>query len=114
MASLSALSSTAVSSAAVRPTPAAPANSSAELAKCESQLSDWVHCPSGKTSEGKAKIAEITARIESIKAQVKRAEDARAPQPTHQPTQQAADEAVHAPHRPLRLDQLGTWLDAQA
>ena len=39
-----------------------------ELAKYQSQLSDWVHCPSCKTPQGKAKIAEITARIDAIRA----------------------------------------------
>ena len=89
---------------------AAPVNASADLAKYESQLSDWVHCASSKTSEGKAKIAEITDKIVSIKAQVKRAEDAK-PQA---PSQQAPDVAGKVPHRQLRLDQLGTWLDLRA
>jgi hypothetical protein len=89
---------------------AAPANASAELAKYESQLSDWVHCASSQTSEGKAKIAEITDKIESIKAQVKRAEDAK----PKAPSQQNRDSSATVAHRQLRLDQLGTWLDAQA
>jgi hypothetical protein len=88
---------------------AAPANASAELAKCESQLADWVHCPSSKTSEGKAKIAEITDRIQSIKAQVKRAEDAKSSTQT-----QAAELPNQVPPPQLRLDQLGTWLDVRA
>ncbi len=100
----------AASTAARHASQAAPSSAGAELAKYESQLSDWVHCASSKTSEGKAKIAEITDKIESIKAQVKRAEDARLPTPT----QQAADAAAKAPQRQLRLDQLGTWLDAKA
>jgi hypothetical protein len=89
---------------------AAPANSSAELAKYEGKLSDWVHCASSKTSEGKAKIAEITDKIESIKAQLKRAEDAK----PKAPSQQSPDSAATTSHRLLRLDQLGTRLDAKA
>jgi len=89
---------------------AAPANASAELAKYESQLSDWVHCASSKTPEGKAKIAEITDKIESIKAQVKRAEDAK----PKAPSQRAPDAVDQAPQPRLRLDQLGTWLDVRA
>jgi len=108
---MTSVSSLNVSTAASDATPqATPANASAELAKYESQLSDWVHCASSKTSEGKAKIAEITDKIESIKAQVKRAEDAK-PSTRSQP---AAEAAGKAPHRQLRLDQMGTWLDAQA
>lgn len=108
---MTSVSSPNVSSAASAPAPqAAPANASAELAKYESQLSDWVHCPSCKTSEGKAKIAQITSKIESIKAQVKRAEDAKPQAPSPQPL----DAAGKVPHRQFRLDQLGTWLDAQA
>jgi hypothetical protein len=42
----------------------------AELAKCDRQLADWVHCPSGKTPEGKAKIEEITARRDTVKARI--------------------------------------------
>lgn len=100
-----------VSTAPWAPEPrAAPANARAELAKYESQLSDWVHCASSKTSEGKAKIAEITDKIESIKAQVKRAEGAK----LQTPAEQAADATGKPPNRQLRLDQLGTWLDAWA
>jgi hypothetical protein len=102
--------STAAAAAAPQPPQAAPATASVELAKYESQLSDWVHCASSKTSEGKSKIAELTDKINSIKAEVKRAEDTRLPTPA----QQAADAAGKAPQRPLRLDQLGTWLDVRA
>lgn len=108
MSSVSSLNLSTTSSAA--PSQAAPANASAELAKYESQLSDWVHCASSKTSEGKAKIAEITDKIEAIKTQVKRAEDAR----PKVPDLQTQDAVPAASLRQLRLDQLGTWLDAQA
>ncbi len=112
MTSVSSLNpSTAASAAAPKASQTAPANASAELAKYESQLSDWVHCASCKTSEGKAKIAEITDKIESIKAQVKRVEDARKASTS---TQQVTDAADKVPHRQLRLDQLGAWLDIQA
>lgn len=109
MASLSALNSLSVGSVPAHARSAAPANVSAELAKYESQLSDCVFCPSSKTSEGKARIAEITDKIESIKAQLKRAEDAK----PSTPTQRLPEPSPNAAHRPLRLDQLGAWLDAQ-
>ena len=108
MTSVSSLNVSTVASAAAPQ--AAPANASAELAKYESQLSDWVHCASSKTSEGKAKIAEITDKIESIKARVKRAEEVKLPKPN----EQARDATANAPHRQLRRERLGTWLDAWA
>jgi len=81
---------------------ASSAVSSGELAKLESQLSDWVHCPSSKTEAGKEKIAEITDKIDTAKAQIKKAEDSKA-------------EAQPSPPKPaLRFDGLGTLLDAQA
>ena len=113
MSSISASSSTPIAAVAAPSTAAAPANASAELARYESQLSDWVHCASSKTAEGKAKIAEITDKIESIKAQVKRADDAKPPTPSQQPAD-AAGQAPQRQLRPIRLDQLGTWLDARA
>ena len=75
---------------------APPATASADLAKLQSQLSDWVHCPSSKTSAGKAKIAEITDRIDAIKAKVEK-----------------SDVEKIAPHG-LRLDGLGAWVNEQA
>ena len=51
-----------------------PAGLDAALAKSQSQLADWVCCPSATTSAGKAKIAEISERIDTIKAQMQKAE----------------------------------------
>ena len=42
----------------------------AELNSARAQLEDWVTCPSAKTPEGKAKIKEVTAKFDSIKAQI--------------------------------------------
>lgn len=41
-----------------------------QLAKFEVQLSDWTHCPSCTTPEGKAKIAEIGDKIKDIQQQI--------------------------------------------
>jgi hypothetical protein len=90
--------------------PAAPANAGAELAKYESQLSDWVHCASCKTAAGKAKIAEITDKIQAIKTQMKRAEEARPPSQA----MQAPEPLPHVVQHQFRLDQLGAWLDLKA
>jgi hypothetical protein len=106
MASISALNSLSVGSAPAQANPAAPANVGTEPAKYESQLSNWGFCASSKTSEGKAKIAD---KMESIEAQVKRAEVAK--QSTS--TQRMRAPARNAAHRPLRPDPFGAWLDAQ-
>ena len=45
-----------------------------QLAHYEIQLSDWINCPSCKTPEGKAKIAEISAKISDIRQRMKSAE----------------------------------------
>ena len=52
----------------------------AQLAKSQVQLSDWTHCVSAKTPQGKQKIAEISAKVDDIKAKMKAAEQSR-PQP---------------------------------
>jgi len=88
----------------------APADASAELAKLESQLSDWVDCPSGKTSAGRAHIADITGQIDALKAQVKKAAVQKAPDAA--PMRSA--EAANAGGPRIRLDGLGANLDVQA
>jgi hypothetical protein len=84
------------------------ATSSGELAKCESQLSDWVHCASSKTSAGKAKIAEITNKIDSIKADMKKADESKTAALREEKTP-----PMNTVHR-LRFDGLGTWVNLQA
>ena len=49
----------------------APAGVDAQLAKCETQLADWMACPSRKTPEGKAKIAELSDKIKTLKKRQK-------------------------------------------
>jgi hypothetical protein len=44
------------------------------LERYKAQLSDWVNCASCNTPEGKTKIAQISARIAEIEAQLKSAE----------------------------------------
>jgi len=88
----------------------APAGGDAVLAKLETQLSDWVNCPSGKTQEGKAHIAEINRQIDTVKAQMKKAEEQKAPDAA---SAQASD-AVKPGKPQLRLDGLSAMLDVQA
>lgn len=88
--------------------PPRPAAADMQLAKCESQLSDWVHCPSGKTPAGRAKIAEISSQIATLKAQIKQADErkpAALPVPAPAPVQQADR---------MRYDGQGGWVNLQA
>ena len=54
----------------------APVTDSPELAQAELRLSDWVHGPSGKTPDGKAKIADLLEQVDTIKASIRKANDA--------------------------------------
>ena len=45
----------------------------AQLDQYKIQLADWVNCPSCKTSEGKAKIAEISGKISEIQMRINEA-----------------------------------------
>ena len=81
-----------------------PVNLDAEKAKCESQLSDWVHCASAATPQGKAKIEELSSRLSAINSQLK--EEA-----TRKPAPDTRDQA-----RPPRsaLTTLGSVVDVFA
>ena len=115
--SMSTVNSIQSSSCVTCASSASAASASSELAKFETQLSDWVHCPSSKTSAGKAKIAEITDRIESIKAQMKQAEDAKVFADAATTTAAAETFIQHAPSQTagpaLRFDGTGTWVNMQ-
>ncbi len=87
-----------------------PAASSGELAKLEVQLSDWVHCPSSKTSAGKAMIAEITDKIDAIKTSIKAADEAKAASAK----KIEANRLQPATEQSLRLDGQGGWLNLRA
>ena len=45
-----------------------------QLDRYKAQLSDWVNCASCNTPEGKTQIAQISARIGEIEAQLKSAD----------------------------------------
>jgi hypothetical protein len=53
----------------------------AQLARLQTQLADWVNCPSCKTPEGKAKIAEINAQIKDVEQRMQAKEQATRPAP---------------------------------
>lgn len=110
MSSIENVGSVNAGSALLAGTVHAPADASAELAKLESQLSEWVDCPSGKTSAGKSHIAELTGQIDAIKAQVKRTAEQQSPNAASATLVNGA-----YPVNPrIRLDGLGTNLDVQA
>ena len=102
--------SSAISASTAPADSATPARTDAtldgELAKCESQLADWVHCPSGKTSAGKARIAEITTQRDAIKVRI----ESREMQTQHANEPAAAQRNPDPPQR-LQFSGLGTYLD---
>ncbi|UCV21533.1 hypothetical protein [Ferribacterium limneticum] len=49
-------------------------NLRAQLARFEAELANWENCPSCKTTEGKARIAEIAGKISDIKHRMEAAE----------------------------------------
>jgi hypothetical protein len=65
------------------PIPAGSGKSTAglesQLAQYEVKLADWVNCPSCKTPEGKAKIAEVSDKISEIKQRMKAADATNSP-----------------------------------
>ena len=48
-----------------------------QLSRYEIQLADWCNCPSRTTPQGKEKIAELQAKADAVKTQLKQADDAR-------------------------------------
>ena len=61
------------------PSPLRSRGLDADLARSQVQLSDWVHCESASTPQGKAKIEEISAQVEDIKKQMKASQQASTP-----------------------------------
>lgn len=62
----------------------------AQLDQYKKKLGDWVNCSSGKTPEGKTKIAEISTRISDIQKRINEAtatrSNTRVPDPASPPT----------------------------
>jgi hypothetical protein len=49
-----------------------------QLSKYQVQLADWCACPSGKTPDGKKKIAALQSKVDAIKVQLQQIQTARA------------------------------------
>jgi hypothetical protein len=47
------------------------------LSRYETQLADWCHCPSGKTPEGKKKIADLLQKAGATREEIRQIEAAR-------------------------------------
>ncbi|MDB5801036.1 MAG: hypothetical protein JWL63_1975 [Rhodocyclales bacterium] len=52
-------------------TPGAKRGLEAQVDTLKKQLCDWVTCPSAKTPEGKAKIEDLTNKLNSTEARIK-------------------------------------------
>ncbi|MBS4095502.1 MAG: hypothetical protein KGZ83_01520 [Sulfuricella sp.] len=48
-----------------------------QLVQCERQLSDWTHCVSAKTPEGKATIQALSDKASAIKKRIEEADNAK-------------------------------------
>ena len=88
-----------------------PANLDADLAKAQTQLADWVACPSCKTPEGKARIEEISAKVDTIKSKLKAIED-RKPTGAEAAKPKPTDAAARSPN--AALSTLGGFVDTYA
>jgi hypothetical protein len=51
-----------------------------QLSRYEIQLADWCHCPSGTTPQGKRKIADLQAKTDAVKAELKQLDAVRSQQ----------------------------------
>lgn len=112
-----AIARTGVSPTASAAMPARTApNLEAQMRTCRAQLADWVTCPSAKTPEGKAKIEQISSKLDSIKDQIKKSAASSSSSMTEKPQAPAraarrSDDAVDylAP-----ADRVGSHVDTYA
>lgn len=97
------------------PFPSKPAGLDVQLAQLQGQLADCVNCASARTPEGKAKIQEISLKIQSIKARMEAMAAARNPGPPAQaPVRNAPDYTLANPEKQDPASApftLGTLLD---
>lgn len=84
----------------------------AQLNTCRAQLQDWVTCPSAKTPEGKAKIDQITSRMEAIRAQIEKAGQRKDNQSSAPRAMQATGQTAADP--PANGGPLGSQIDVYA
>ncbi|MBV8657305.1 MAG: hypothetical protein JO142_05700 [Burkholderiales bacterium] len=89
----------------------------AQIASYEVKLADWVNCPSCKTPEGKAKIADLQTKIAGLKQQKQTIEQRRLSKQAQTPAIASAGAVqgdalqTQPTHLPHHLGSLGNRLD---
>lgn len=73
----------------------------AELSRLQAALADCVNCATARTNEGKAKIQEVTNKINSIKARMEKLSQAK---PVEQPPRANENKASGSPSLGSLLD----------
>ena len=81
--------STSASAATDARTPRRSPSMDAQLSNARAKLDDWITCPSAKTPEGKDEIKKATAQVNTVKAEIKKADDAKAQDVTASATKEA-------------------------
>lgn len=84
----------------------------AQLDRCNTQLSNWVNCSSGKTPEGKQIIAALEDKISTIKHQIQQRNQGGAQ--AGQSTTPAAQSAPPASLALAAIGSVGTLLNTVA
>jgi nicotinic acid mononucleotide adenylyltransferase len=79
------------------------------LSRYEAQLADWVTCPSGKSPEGKKKIADLQQKVDSTKDAIKQIETRRSDQRVSAPSTVTAATLAQAVGRSPRFAGLDVY-----
>jgi hypothetical protein len=90
---------------------AAPASAGilqSQLSRYQIQLADWCHCPSGKTADGKRKVADLQTKADATETQLKQVEAVRSRQKV------AAPPAVSDSPAPRVGSTVGSLIDVLA
>lgn len=91
----------------------APVGLDVQLAQLQGQLADCVNCDTARTPQGKAKIQELSIKIQSIRARLERVEQAKqiqAPTQTQEPSKALGNDSTPDPQ--ARSSPLGRLFDA--
>jgi hypothetical protein len=81
-------------------------NLDAQVRTYRAQLADWVTCPSAKTPQGKEKIEQISAKLESVRNQIKKLDGTSLSATTDASTQSAAASSDATPRSDDHADYL--------
>lgn len=86
----------------------------AQLDRCNTQLSNWVNCSSGKTPEGKQIISALQDKISSIKHQIQQQSQGASSNPSAIRTTQATSSTPPTSLALASLGSVGTLLNTIA